>query len=499
MRREFAAVLCAVALLLSGCQGVGLGTENSTTPTERETPGEVASQPADGAETETATAANATDRQRVPPDPDTDRLGWEGGYWHNESLAVTNADGLNESELDAVVNRSMARVEYVRGLEFDEPVPVDTRSRADYRNRTTGGSYGEAFRTFDNAKFEALFLIGEREGSIETQEQTLGSSVAGYYSPAEDAIVIVTDSETPRISEGTLGHELVHALQDQQFGLDGSANTRDAVQGRNSLIEGDARTVDSEYTERCGAQWECATTGGSGGGGQPAHWGVYFMLYFPYSDGSAFVSDLRAQGGWAAVDDAYADVPEGAREVMNSSDYAAWEPRQVSIPETPGEDWDRVRPSTDRGRPDYATVGPSAIAAGMVYTLYDGYNRSSVIDRAQFFNTDGLAGINRSDPFNYALPGTQGWDGGRMHVYTDGNESGYVWRTTWTDNASAERFASSWQRVVAHWGGSRTDDGNWVIDPESPFADAVAVHVEGDTVTVVNAPTEAELSELYDA
>ena len=492
MRREFAAVCCAALLLLAGCQGLGLGTGDEA-PTGTET--------ARGNGTDevvTLSIANLSNESDARPDPDTDRLGWEHGYWHNDSLDVDNTDGLNDTELAAVVNRSMARVEYVRGMEFDEPVPVSTVSRAEYRNQSSNGSYGDALRTFDNAKFEALFLIGEDTDSIATQENTLGDSVLGYYSPATDEIVIVTNSETPRIGEGTLSHELVHALQDQQFNLSGDASTRDALQGRNALIEGDASTVETAYDERCGGTWDCVSVGQSGGGSPPGHWGVYFLVYFPYSDGSTFVSDLRERGGWAAVNAAYDDVPEGAREVITPADYPEWEPRPVTIPAPPGDDWERVRPSTDRDRPDYATVGPSAIASAQVYTLYDGYNQSAVISRFGFFNYDGTR-LDTSDPLNYNLPGTQGWDGGRMQVYTNDGETGYVWRTVWTDEQSAERFADRWERVIQHWGGERTADGNWLIDRGSPFTDAVSVRVEGDTVTVVNAPTEAELSELSDA
>jgi hypothetical protein len=57
-------------------------------------------------------------------DPMTDELGWENGYWYDEPLSVTTADGLNESEREAVVARTMARVERVRGLEFEQSVPV---------------------------------------------------------------------------------------------------------------------------------------------------------------------------------------------------------------------------------------------------------------------------------------------------------------------------------------------------------------------------------------
>ncbi|MDS0281951.1 Hvo_1808 family surface protein [Haloarcula onubensis] len=501
MRREFAVVCCAVVLLLAGCQGLGVGTEG-TPPSGTDTPGEVTT-----LELRQANADAGTDCV-VPegasgdrPDPASDCLGWENGYWHNESLAVDNGDGLNDTELSAVVNRSMARVEYVRGLEFESSVPVSTVSRAAYRDRSGNGNYGDALRTFDNAKFEALFLVGEGNGSIETQERARGDSVLGYYSPARDEIVIVTNSETPRIGERTLGHELVHALQDQTFDIESDASTRDGVQGRNALFEGDARTTELAYVDRCGANWSCVTagqSGGGGGGGGDLHLGVFYLQYFPYTDGTAFVADLRDRGGWDAVNDAYGDVPEGTREVITPADYPEWEPHSVTIPAPPSDDWERVRPSADRGRPDYATVGPSAIAAGMAYTVFDDYNESSVVTPARLFNYDGVR-PDRADPYNYDLPGTSGWDGGRLHVYAKDGETGYVWRTVWTDERSAERFAAAWEQVVRHWGGERTAGGNWVIAEESPFTDAVAVHVEGDTVTVVNAPTEAELSELYDA
>ncbi|MBX0304370.1 Hvo_1808 family surface protein [Haloarcula salinisoli] len=498
MRREFGAVCCAVLLLLAGCQGLGAGVDEGTptgtdetlTVTENGT-----EQPTDSTVLE---LRNESGSSTVRPDPETDRLGWENGYWHNDSLDVDNTDGLNDTELSAVVNRSMARIEYVRGLEFEENVSVNTVSRAEYRNQSGSGSYGDALRTFDNAKFEALFLIGEDDSSIEVQESTLGDSVLGYYSPSLDEIVIVTNSETPRIGEKTLSHELVHALQDQQFGLEGNASTRDALQGRNALIEGDARTVETAYLNRCGSSWSCVRVGQSSGGGGSSdlHFGVFYMIYFPYSDGTSFVAELRDRGGWRAVNDAYDDIPEGAREVTTPTDYPEWEPREVTLPAPPSDDWERVRPSADRDRPDYATVGPSAIAATMAYTVVDEYNTSSsVVSRFALGDRDTVD----TDPYNYDLSGTSGWDGGRMQVYTKDGETGYVWRTAWTDEQSAEAFATSWERVIQHWGGERTADGNWVIAEESPFGDAVAVHVEGDTVTVVNAPTEAELTELYDA
>jgi len=504
MRRRFAAILCAVVLLLAGCQGFDTG-QATPTANRTETPGEVVRVTFDENNTTELPASGIngsegalSDDSSVRPDPETDQLGWENGYWHNESLNVTSSDGLNETERGAIIDRSMARVEYIRGLEFDGRVPVETVSRDEYQANSSG-TYGESLEQFDNAKFEALFLIGEGEESISVQESNLGASVLGYYSPAENAIVIVTESETPTISEQTLGHELVHALQDQQFGLENSASTRDALQGRNGLIEGDATNVGEAYSERCGAEWECLSEESAGGGGGDRHAGLSFLFYFPYSDGTDFVSELRDRGGWEAVNDAYDGRPDGAREVITPEDYPRWEPRNVTLPDETDDNWERVRPSTDRDRPDYAVVGPSAIAATMAYTLADDYNRSAVVSSSQVVNYDPSGGLDSTDPYNYDLPMTSNWEGGRMNVYTNGSESAYVWRTSWSKSVAAETFADAWADVIQHWGGTETAEGNWVIAEDSPYTDAIAIHVDGDTVTVVNAPTEAQLSELYDA
>ncbi|GGK55655.1 Hvo_1808 family surface protein [Haloarcula sebkhae] len=486
MRRPFAlAVLCAVVLLLAGCQAPSVSPDQTESSNADLTPSEP--------------ATDYGNNDSAPGAPATDRLGYENGYWYNESLSVTTDDGLNETERDAVVARTMARVERIRGLEFEETVPVSVVSRAEYRNNTGGGETGDSLRRFDNAKFEALFFIGEDRDSIAVQNSNRGESVLGYYSSQRGEIVIVSESETPTISRGTLAHELVHALQDQHFGLESDARTRDQVQGRNGMVEGDAVAVTQTYTDRCGEAWRCIDRPSqSGGGGGDRHFGINFMQYFPYSDGPGLIGDLRERGGWSAVNDAYDDYPDGAAEVTYPGRYPEWEPDSVSLADRSSDDWERVRPSTDRGRPDYAVVGPSAIAGSMAYTIADDYNESSVVRTRDVINYED-GSLDSDDPYNYDLPATGGWQGGRMHVYDNGDETAYVWKTTWASEADAREFADAWTAVIAHWGGTRTAEGHWVIEEDSPYTDAVSVRVDGQTVTVVNAPTADELSEVHDA
>jgi hypothetical protein len=494
--RTLPAVALALALVLAGCSAGYQGT-----PAPAETPEPASTPPA----TETPPASSFDFA-----DPPSDRLGWEAGVWYNESLDITPEDGLNATELNATVARAIARVEVVREAEFTRRVPVTVIDRETYRRNFTGGDadYTPSFRAFDNTKFEALFLIGEDRDALAVQSSNRGSSVLGFYSSREGSIVVVADSETPTLrTEFTLAHELVHALQDQNFNLSSyRARTRDAYNGQNGLIEGEANFVEDRYRERCGTEWSClnVSTNSSGGGGD-LHLGVYFVNFFPYSDGPGFVGSIYRQGGWAAVDDLYADVPATAEQVIYPERYGTDQPTNVSLEDTNSGDWERVRPEPPRPgglRPPYATLGQSALSSMFAYTLYDDYNRSRVIGPREWLNVDADGNVNSSDPLNYDLAVTNGWDGDRLHVYAnpdaDANQTAYVWRIAWDSPAEAEEFAEGYRRLLAHWGGERVSGSpnHWRIDA-GPFADSFYLEVDGDTVTIVNAPSEADLGSVY--
>jgi hypothetical protein len=491
MRR--AALLVVVALLLAGCSGLVPG-DGTTTPTAETTAPENATTPNDGNTTNGTEEIVHTER----PDPDSDRLGWEDGYWYDDPIDVNASDGLNATERDRAVSRAMARVEQVRGLEFEESVNVSVISRSNYSSGDSGNA-SEAFRRFDNAKFEALYLIGERNDSLAEQEETRDQAVAGFYSPARGNIVLVSESENPQFDgEKTLSHELTHALQDQHFDLSNtSVETRDAYNGRNGLVEGDARSVELDYLDRCGETWNCLPrtqqagngSGTNGTGGTPSiHLGVYIMEYFPYSDGVGFVRSLRGSGGWDAVDEAFGAPPSSATPVIYPDRYGEFEPETIALEDRTSDGWERVRPPT---RADYATLGQSALTAMFAYTLYDDYNPDAVVNPQTFLNLEGTS-ANTTDPFNYDLPAVRGWEGDRMHVYQRGNETGYVWRFSWASPTAAQRFVTNYEALVGHWGGTQ-QAGSWVIPTDSPFTGAVDVRVDGDTVTVVHGPSTDSL------
>jgi hypothetical protein len=459
---------------------------------------------------ETTAAANTTGDLADPP---SDRLGWENGLWYNESLSVDDSDGLNASERAAVVNRTMARIEVVRQLEYNGTVPVSVISRAQYQQQAGGGQTRPSFRTFDNAKFEAMFMVGEDRDSLAVQQQNRGSSVLGFYSPTNDSIVVISETTNPRLNASTLAHELTHALQDQQFDLtDDPAATRDQYNARNGLVEGEANLVQRRYEQRFNDSWESvgeAESGGEGSGGNASndglHYGIYFLNFFPYSDGPGFVETLYKKGGWEAVNEAYENVPASAEQVIYPELYGEDAPTNVTIEDSSSGDWERVRPEATRPgqvRPPYAVLGQSALPSMFAYTLLDiqsgsAYNRSALVQPAEVINRNGT-----TDPLNYDLPATQGWGGDKMYVYrNDENETGYVWSIVWDSPAEAEQFAANYEDLLSHWGGDEVSESGttstWTIEEASPFTDAFRVQVNGDTVTITNAPTTEDLDGVH--
>ncbi len=135
--------------------------------------------------------------------------------------------------------------------------------------------------------------------------------VQGYYSLAEKAL-FVYDDIAGNYERGVLIHEMVHAWQDQHFGLaklhQGSFGS-DAELALAALIEGDATFTMIETLKK----------------DQPA---VAKMLDAPlekaknprnaflYGQGARYVKALKDRGGWAAVNAAYKNPPKTTAAIL---------------------------------------------------------------------------------------------------------------------------------------------------------------------------------------
>jgi hypothetical protein len=480
-------LLLVVAILLS-IQGVAMSMYGPTVPAN----------PLDNG-FESGTVAQ-------PPadlsDPQQDVLGWERGYWYTESISINVSNGLTERERQAMLGRTMARVEVIRKEEFTQmwvlstdaissgnpkqPISLELIPRQAIQNNGTNAPS----LPFRDSVYEAVFLVGENVSEPEIYVQMMADAQLAHYSPSTNSIKVIT-GQSSRVTETVLAHELIHALQDQHGILDGGTNTIDEKQVKWTRIEGTANAVRRLYKKRCGEKWECWGDYHS----QPIehrYEGRYALRYFPYSEGADFVMNQYHDGGWDAVNQLHRQPPASTGQIIYDT-YPKDPPTKVSLTDTSTDEWQRKRPSVSwlpswlpGEQPlGYATPGPAAISMMFYRTTVDEYNRSSVVSPT---------GTERYD---YSYRYVRGWEAGRLHVYqNDAGKMGYVWKLQWESPAEAREFVTGYRRVLAHWGGERVADGNWVIQ-KGPFADAFSIERRGTTVVIVNAPTVSGLNELH--
>ena len=408
-----------------------------------------------------------------PPGGDT--IGWENGYWYDDPVDVTTGDGLNESELEAVTARAMARVERIRDREFQSTVPVEVISRAEYRNRSgTNGSGVTGGDPWNDQVWEALLLVGEDSGSSEAISDTRSDSVLGYYASGEDRIVIVSESETPVVDRRTLSHELVHALQDQQFGLDESPETQDTQLSNNGVVEGEANYVQNTYERRCESRWSCISTpddgsgGGGGSGGETP--GVFTVIIQPYVDGPEFVDSVYDDGGWDAVDALHEDYPGSSEQIIHPERYPGETPVSVTVADRSNAEWDRF----DRD-PVGDTVGEASIFATMYHN-----------------------GQTDADRYSYVSGPSEGWAGDTVVPYRNGSGGGgYVWESRWDSERDAVEFAAAYRDALTETHDARNPRRNVYVAPDGPYADAFRIVRSGRTVRIVNGPTVDDLNGIH--
>ena len=441
----------------------------------------------------------------APENPETDQLGWENGCWYNESIEVDRSNGLNESELDAVVARGMARVEQIRELEFERTVPVQIISREQFQ---ANASYNTTVNNtlHQNVKWEAMLMVGEDTDAISVQESNRGSTVGGYYSPREERIVIVSENTTsPKMNEITLSQELFHALQDQRYNISAfDQSTQELHNAKDGIIEGDGNLVDQFYEERCTEEWDCLMpqpSPGGGGGGASIHFGMYLVTFQPYSDGPKFVDQIYKSEGWEGVNAVYENPPQSTEQTILPEKYGVDEPTDITVRDTSSDEW--YVPQIENGTVDYAEFGEAGLATMLFYPFYHSDRTATpVVKTSSFFNFTESGQLSSYDPVNYTTKYTDGWDGDKLYPYVtddsaETNETAYVWKTVWDSEKDAADFVEGYSMLLEYYGAEPVDDrANTYQLPEGEFEDAVYVNHTGTTVTLVNAPSVDQLSDV---
>ncbi|ARS89590.1 Hvo_1808 family surface protein [Natrarchaeobaculum aegyptiacum] len=442
-----------------------------------------------------------------PDEPSTsETVGYVEGYWYDDDLPVDDRDSaaLTEDELEAVVYRSMARVEHIRGLTFQEEVPVEVLSRDEFQEEADlFGNVTDEQRLHQNVYLEALFLA-DRETPADSEVEALyDGTVGGYYDPATNEIVLVAeDPDEPETDEIVLGHELLHALQDQHFDLSQyDRETIDQDAAKNGLIEGDAVWVETEYADRCASEWDCLEPSISAGGSPAINWGLYLIVLQPYDDGPDYVDHLLEEGGWDAVDAAYDEPPASSSEIIRPGDER--EPVSIDVADRSSDEWRQYEIDGAVANETLGEVGKASMfAAGAVDPA-----RPGVVSEDAFF--EGRTGVLAD--LDYDQPYTDGWAGDEFvtYVHEDADatddplaaveHSGFVWQSEWVSEDDAAEFVDGYEQLLEYHGAEEieVDGGDAdVYEIDENYPGAYAITQDDETVTIVRAPSVDDLEDV---
>jgi hypothetical protein len=317
--KRLAALLVATALLAAACGGVEADPTTTTEPGTTTTAGDVTTTTA--ADPTTSTGAPST--TAAPPTTS----GGEAGDVAGEAASLIEA------------------TERIRGLQFIDPPEITVLDPDALAERIREDVAAELDP--DEIAVEQRFyeLLGLLDGSVDLYGALIdlyAEQVIGFYDDDTGELVVSSEAGITPMTRMVMLHELVHALTDQHFGFgDDFEELLDAGryhEGRalQSLIEGDATYFQIVYLQEMSPADQLAVATEALGADTavidslPA-W-LSADLSFPYDTGFSFVSRLVADGGIAAVDQAYRLVPETVEQVIHPEKYYSLEPaRQVTL------------------------------------------------------------------------------------------------------------------------------------------------------------------------
>ena len=312
----------------------------------------------------------------------------------------------------------------VRGLEPEEPIIfrvvwVETYSA---ERVLAEESWGDDNQTL------LLRHLGIIRGadSLKTARKNLFTSggVFGFYAGRGKGITVVDSGirsdvlevvaavrGRPPFAEGMV-HEIAHALQDQHFGIDRRLDelvTSDATFAYSALVEGDATLTAAFYDDLLAP----STKAGlfelllSTSGPRTAEAFHREMAHFVYAEGVRFASALHRDGGFAAIDRAFADPPLTSLEILHPDLFLEGvEPMKVTMSAPRGEGVVQVVLEDILG----------ALVLGMfLYDLTDADTARELV---------------------------RAWRGDRALLLQNAGGSSAVWGVGFADNDSARRFAT---------------------------------------------------------
>ncbi len=261
-----------------------------------------------------------------------------------------------EGEAEQVVARALTYISALRQLPATGPVTGRVITRDQMVQRVEHELDTEIPPAVVSASGEILFALGTVPASFDYRHGLLDvmrAELLGFYEPHDKTMYLGGDLRGAE-RDATLWHELVHALQDQHYGLEKllvfSADAGDWQGAVHALAEGDATSamLDAMFAPKGMRAPDVPDSvmdlegALSAGAVQQVPAIIKRSVIAPYVDGLAFVNSVRRRGGWPSVDAVWKRLPTSTEQILHLDKYDAHEdpeplPALVSNPGGPSQ------------------------------------------------------------------------------------------------------------------------------------------------------------------
>jgi len=285
----------------------------------------------------------------------------DGGGTDQQNGGQQNGGQQNGSIPDGAIEEQVAAIGQIVGEERGVPVASDLDIEyvsADEVSRRAVEQTQQELNADDIAAdtrmLTALGAIEPGTDLAQSQLDALDAGVAGYYDPKTQELVIGSE-EMDGLGAYITSHELVHAATDAAHGLPDTVEVEesagsDAAYAALNVVEGDASLYSQRFvtehlpmSELMGLQSESdASTQAMA---DMPHY-VSRSLQFPYMEGMAFSCDIYTDGGWAAVNQTYENLPTTSAQILFPDRYRDME-QAVDVADPTGPSgWENVTRDT---------------------------------------------------------------------------------------------------------------------------------------------------------
>ena len=351
------AVMIAFTILLTACIG---GDDDVATPDAlTSTPPIEASSEPDPTATETA-APDPTETP-VPEGPEPTQTAASTPSPQAPVATPTSDDSAGNGDLEPLIQEIAEQTADIRGLPLLQDIDSEIIDREQLRENLLvliEEDYGQEQADLDRDVLWMLRLIPDRSlDYFALQIDLYTEQVAGYYDIEAGQLFVIGDGGALTADQKvTMSHEIVHAIQDQHFGLDlydEDDPDFDRFTAFQSVYEGDATWTMIEWAISNLSMQEIGEFLSAGDDTDTSTFDnapryIRESLVFPYSAGFAFVEALIDEGGLEAVDAAMQDPPVSTEQIIHPEKYIN-EPRdlplEVELPDLQGalgDGWDEV-------------------------------------------------------------------------------------------------------------------------------------------------------------